>query len=42
MPGPFVHPEESGRVNVKHPSKEVPIGTLRNIYRQANWKWEDR
>ena len=27
---------------VKHPSKEIPIGTLRNIYRQANWKWEDR
>ncbi len=38
----FVHPEKPGRVTVKHPSKEIPIGTLRNIYRQANWKWEDR
>ena len=37
-----VHPEKPGRVTVKHPSKEIPIGTLRNIYRQANWKWEDR
>ena len=37
-----VHPEKSGRVTVKHPSKELPIGTLRDIYRQANWKWEDR
>ena len=37
-----VHPEKPGRVTVKHPSKEIPIGTRRNIYRQANWKWEDR
>ena len=41
-PSPFVHPERSGRVTVKHPSKEIPIGTLCNIYRQVNWKWEDR
>lgn len=38
----FVYPEKSGRVTVKLPSKEIPIGTLRNIFRQANWKWEDR
>jgi len=37
-----MHPDKPGRVIVKHPSKEIPIGTLRNIYRQANWKWEDR
>ena len=38
----FVHPAKSVRVTVKLPSKEIPIGTLRNIYRQANWKWEGR
>ena len=38
----FTHPEKPGRVTVKHPSKDIPIGTLRNIYRQAQWKWEDR
>ena len=38
----FVHPEEYGRVTVKHPGQEIPIGTLRNLCRQANWKWEDR
>ena len=38
----FVHPDRPGRVTVKHPSKDVPTGTLRSIYRQANWKWEDR
>ena len=38
----FVHPETSGRVTAKLPSKEIPIGTLRNIFRQANWKCEDR
>jgi hypothetical protein len=34
--------EKPGRVTVKHPSKDLPIGTLRSIYRQAQWNWEDR
>ena len=38
----FVHPSRSGCVTVKHPSWEIPIGTLRGIYRQAKWKREDR
>ena len=38
----FMHPKKSGRVAVKHPAKDIPMGTLRNIYRQAQWKWEDR
>ena len=38
----FVHPEKPGRVTVKHPAKDIPIGTLRSIYRQAQWNWEDR
>ena len=38
----FTHARKSGRVTVKHPSKDIPIGTLRNIYRQAKWQWEDR
>jgi len=38
----FVHPDKPGRVTVKHPSKDVPIGTLRSIFRQAGWEWEDR
>ena len=38
----FKHPKKAGRVTVKHPTKDIPIGTLRNIYRQAEWKWEDR
>lgn len=38
----FVHADKPGRVTVKHPSKDIPIGTLRSIYRQAHWKWEDR
>jgi predicted RNA binding protein YcfA (HicA-like mRNA interferase family) len=27
------------RVTVPHPARDLPIGTLRNIYRQAGWKW---
>jgi len=35
----FKHPEKLGHVVVPHPRKDVAIGTLRNIYRQAGWKW---
>ncbi|SHM05058.1 Predicted RNA binding protein YcfA, dsRBD-like fold, HicA-like mRNA interferase family [Nitrosospira sp. Nsp11] len=28
-----------GLVTVKHPDSDIPEGTLRNIYRQAGWKW---
>ena len=37
----FKHPDRSGHVIVPHPSKDIPVGTLRNIFRQANWKWEE-
>lgn len=35
----FKHPDRSGHVVVPHPRKEIPVGTLRNIYRQAGWDW---
>jgi len=35
----FKYPDKSGHVVVPHPRKDIPIGTLRNIYRQAGWKW---
>ena len=38
----YTHPERRGRVTVPHPSKEIPTGTLRNIYRQAGWSWKGR
>jgi predicted RNA binding protein YcfA (HicA-like mRNA interferase family) len=31
----FVHLTTPGTVTVPHPSKEIPIGTLRSIERQA-------
>ena len=31
-----------GRMTVPHPRREIPVGTLRNIYRQAGWKWTGR
>jgi predicted RNA binding protein YcfA (HicA-like mRNA interferase family) len=36
----FKHPTNPGLVTVPHPKKDLPIGTLRSIYRQAGWKWE--
>ncbi len=35
----FTHPSLPGRVTVPHPKKDLPIGTLRNIYRQVGWRW---
>jgi len=35
----FKHPKKPGKVTVPHPNKEIAKGTLRNIYRQAGWKW---
>jgi len=31
----FRHPEQAGTVVVQHPRKDIPIGTLRQIERQA-------
>jgi predicted RNA binding protein YcfA (HicA-like mRNA interferase family) len=35
----FKHPERPGHVVVPHPSKDLAVGTLRNIYWQAGWEW---
>ena len=37
----FKHPEQSGKITVPHPKKDLPIGTLRNIFRQAGWDWTE-
>jgi predicted RNA binding protein YcfA (HicA-like mRNA interferase family) len=34
----FKHPSKPGRVTVPHPKKDVPVGTLRSIERQAGMK----
>jgi len=31
----FKHPTKPGRVTITHPKKDVPIGTMRNIFAQA-------
>ena len=35
----YRHPEKPGLVTVTHPLRDIPIGTLRNIFRIAGWKW---
>jgi predicted RNA binding protein YcfA (HicA-like mRNA interferase family) len=35
----FTHPAKSGRVTVDMGSRDIPMGTLRSIYRMAGWKW---
>lgn len=34
----FKHPSKPGRVTVVHPKKDIPIGTLRSIEKQAGLK----
>jgi predicted RNA binding protein YcfA (HicA-like mRNA interferase family) len=31
----FKHPTKRGRVTVPHPSRDIPIGTLKSIEKQA-------
>jgi len=33
----FLHPGSRRIVIVPHPRKEIPAGTVRSIYQQANW-----
>ncbi|MBK9055599.1 MAG: type II toxin-antitoxin system HicA family toxin [Chloroflexi bacterium] len=33
----FKHPTKPGRVTVPHPKRDLPVGTLRSIYKQAGW-----
>lgn len=35
----YRHPDVNGHVTVQHPRKDIPTGTLRNIFRQAGWEW---
>ena len=35
----YKHPEKAGRVTIPHPKKDLPIGTVRSIYKQAGWEW---
>lgn len=34
----FKHPGKSGRVTVPHPKKDLPLGTVNNIFKQAGLK----
>jgi predicted RNA binding protein YcfA (HicA-like mRNA interferase family) len=34
----FKHPTKPGRVTVPHPQKDIPIGTLKSIEKQAQLK----
>ena len=35
----FKHPRRPGKITVPHPKSELPIGTARNIFKQAGMKW---
>lgn len=35
----FKHPSKPGRVTVPHPKRDIPMGTLRSIEKQAGLKF---
>lgn len=35
----LVHPEKPGKVTVDMSARDIPLGTLRSIFRQAGWPW---
>lgn len=35
----YKHPNKPGKVTVPHPRKDMPVATLRSIFRQAGWDW---
>lgn len=35
----FRHPTKPGRVSIDTGRRELPTGTLRNVFRQAGWTW---
>lgn len=37
----FKHPEKPGRVTIPHPRRDLPVGTARSIYRQAQIEIKD-
>ncbi len=33
----FKHPEKAGVVTVPHPRRDLPVGTVKAIFKQAGW-----
>ena len=38
----FKHASKKGRVTVPHPSRDIPLGTLRSIEKQSGLRLRDR
>ena len=38
----FKHVSKKGRVTVPHPSRDIPLGTLRSIEKQSGLRLRDR
>ncbi|MDK0966304.1 type II toxin-antitoxin system HicA family toxin, partial [Clostridium perfringens] len=34
----YKHPTKKGRLTIPHPKKDLPIGTVRSIFKQAGIK----
>lgn len=38
----YKHPQKKNKITVPHPKKDLPIGTLKSIFKLAGWDWRTR
>ncbi|MEK7286762.1 MAG: type II toxin-antitoxin system HicA family toxin [Nitrospirota bacterium] len=38
----YKHPSKPGKVTVPHPKSELPIETVKSIYKQASLPWREK
>ena len=38
----YKHPQKKNKITVPHPKKDLPMGTLKSIFKQAKWDWKTR
>lgn len=38
----FKHSTKKGRVTIPHPKKDLPIGTVKSVFKQAQIEWRKK
>lgn len=38
----YKHPIKKNKITVPHPKKDLPLNTLKSIFKQAGWDWKTR
>ena len=38
----YKHSSKANKITVPHPKKDLPVGTLKSIFKQAGWDWKTK